>query len=216
MSVARVFLAGVGLGSPLRDVANWLPSWFGLSGETRRRYGWLRMVFPGVPLFRALIWCPSPSGGWRHARGRGHCCRGETGSALSGGYEPDSAKVEGSSIVEEPGEGWTPVHENQGHEPGGYWGRSWCLTTVIFLPTRVKMSGERARVVGLFQRCTGLWTAGCWLARRLHQLKTSTTMDLARYFNFPYFCTMCGLKKLELVVQNWLDRNLVICPLWCW
>ena len=46
-----------------------------------------------------------PSGGWRHARGREHC-RGEPGSTLlSGGYAPDSAKAEGSSIVDEPGEG---------------------------------------------------------------------------------------------------------------
>ena len=29
-----------------------------------------------------------------------------------------------------------------------------------------------------------------------------------RYFNFPHFCTMCGLEKLELVDQNWLERNL--------
>ena len=41
---------------------------------------------------------------WRHARGREHC-RGELGSALSGGYAPDSANAEGSSIVDEPGEG---------------------------------------------------------------------------------------------------------------
>ena len=41
---------------------------------------------------------------WRNARGREHC-RGEPGSALSGGYAPDSAKAEGSSIVDEPGEG---------------------------------------------------------------------------------------------------------------
>ena len=41
---------------------------------------------------------------WRHARGREHC-RGEPGSTLSGGYAPDSAKLEGSSIVDEPGEG---------------------------------------------------------------------------------------------------------------
>ena len=34
-----------------------------------------------------------------------HCRRGEPGSALSGGYAPDSAKAEGSSIVDEPGEG---------------------------------------------------------------------------------------------------------------
>ena len=98
----RVFPAGVGPGSPSRDAANWLPSRFGLSVETRRRYGWLRMVFPGVRPFRAPIWCPS--GGWRHARGREHC-RGKPGSALSGEYAPDSAKAESSSIVDEPGEG---------------------------------------------------------------------------------------------------------------
>ena len=97
----RVFPAGVGPGSPSRDAANWLPSRFGLSVETRRQYGWLRMVFSGVRLFRAPIWWPS--GGWRHARGREHC-RGEPGISLSGGYAPDSAKAEGSSIVDEPGE----------------------------------------------------------------------------------------------------------------
>ena len=83
-------------------LADIMPSRFGLSVETRREYGWLRMVFSGVRLFRAPIWWPS--GGWRHARGRGHC-RGEPGSSLSGGYAPDSAKAEGSSIVDEPREG---------------------------------------------------------------------------------------------------------------
>ena len=29
-----------------------------------------------------------------------------------------------------------------------------------------------------------------------------------RYFNYPYFCTMCGLEKLVLVDQNWLERIL--------
>ena len=98
----RVFPVGVGPGSPSRDAANWLPSRSDLSVETRRQYGWLRMVFSGVRLFRAPIWWPS--GGWRHARGREHC-RGEPGGSLSGGYAPDSAKAEGSSIVDEPGEG---------------------------------------------------------------------------------------------------------------
>ena len=99
----RVFPAGLGPGSPSRDAVNWLPSRFSLSVETRRRFGWLRMmVFPVAHLFRAPIWCPS--GGWRHARGREHC-RGEPGSSLSGGYAPDSAKAEDSSIVDEPGEG---------------------------------------------------------------------------------------------------------------
>ena len=44
------------------------------------------------------------SGGWRHARDREQC-RGEPDIALSGGHAPDSAKAEGSSIVDESGEG---------------------------------------------------------------------------------------------------------------
>ena len=42
-------------------------------------------------------------GGTREA-GTEHC-GGKPGSSLSGGYAPDSAKAEGSSIVDEPGEG---------------------------------------------------------------------------------------------------------------
>ena len=56
---------------------------------------------------------------WRHARGREHC-RGEPGSALSGGYAPDLVKAEGSSIVDEPGQGCTPVRENKRRGPGGF------------------------------------------------------------------------------------------------
>ena len=63
----RVFPAGVGPGSPSRDAADWLPSRFSLSVETRRQYGRLRMVFSGVRLFRAPIWWPS--GGWRERQG---------------------------------------------------------------------------------------------------------------------------------------------------
>ena len=36
---------------------------------------------------------------------QGEHCRGEPGSSLLGGYAPDSAKAEGISIVDEPGEG---------------------------------------------------------------------------------------------------------------
>ena len=66
-----------------------------LSVETRRRYDWLGMVLPCARLFPAREV-------WRHARD-GEYCAGEPGSTLSGGYAPDSAKVEGSSIVDEPG-----------------------------------------------------------------------------------------------------------------
>ena len=31
-----------------------------------------------------------------------------------------------------------------------------------------------------------------------------------RYFNFPYFCTMCGLEKLGIVDQNWLNVIIII------
>ena len=98
----RVFPAGVGPGSPSRDAANWLSSRFSLSVKTRRRSGWLRMVLPGARLFQALIWCPS--GGLAACERQEHC-RGEPGSALSDGFAPDSAKAEGRSIVDGPGEG---------------------------------------------------------------------------------------------------------------
>ena len=44
-----------------------------------------------------------PFGRWRHARGREHC-RGESVSAMSGGYTPNSARAEASSIIDEPGD----------------------------------------------------------------------------------------------------------------
>ena len=31
-----------------------------------------------------------------------------------------------------------------------------------------------------------------------------------RYFNFPYFCAMCGLEKLGLVDQNWSVSGLLL------
>ena len=54
------------------------------------------------------------------ARERREHCRGEPGSILSGGYALDSAEAEDRSIVDEPGEGCTPVRENQRREPGGF------------------------------------------------------------------------------------------------
>ena len=59
-------------------------------------------------------------------------------------------------------------------------------------------SGERAWFVELFQGRTRFWTAGCWLAHRLHKLKASTTIDIDISFFF-YFCIICGFEKLGLV-----------------
>ena len=61
-------------------------------------WGWCSKVRTSSELQFGALWEV-----WRHARGREHC-RGEPGSALSGGYAPDSTKAEGSSIVDEPGE----------------------------------------------------------------------------------------------------------------
>ena len=52
---------------------------------------------------------------------------------------------------------------------------------LLFLPTRrPTKSGECGQESwGIFQECPWLWTTGCGLARRLHQLKVTTAaMDL--------------------------------------
>ena len=72
-------------------------------------------------------------------------------------------------------------------------------------------SGERATFVGVFQGCTGLWTAGCWLARRLHQLKASTTMDLGISI-FLIFVRCVALRNLDLLIKTgWRVICLVCC-----
>ena len=144
---------GVGPGAPSRDASNWLPSQFSLSVETRRRYGWLKMVFPGARLFRTPIWYPSGDGGTREAgntvaeslvmlylvgthqnRLRWREARSSTSQGIA---EPLCARIKGAN---------RDVSE----------GKADCPTTVFFLPTRATRSGERARFVGVFQGCTGL------------------------------------------------------------
>ena len=80
-----------------------------------------------------------------------------------------------------------------------------------FLPTRATRRGERARFVVIFQECTGLWRAGCWLARRLHQLKASTTMDVSISI-FVIFVRCVALRNLDLLIRTGWS---VICPLFC-
>ena len=63
----------------------------------------------------------------------------------------------------------------------------------------------------IFQACTGLWTAGCWLAHRLHQLKASTTMNLGISI-FLISALHLALRNLGLLIKT--DWN-VICPVYC-
>ena len=81
----------------------------------------------------------------------------------------------------------------------------------FFFLTRATRSGERARLVGLFQGCTGLWRAGCSLARRLHQLKVFTTMDLGiSIFLISVQCV--ALRNLDLLIKTGWS---VIFPFFC-
>ena len=67
------------------------------------------------------------------------------------------------------------------------------------------------KIRGAFQGCTGLWTAVCWLARRLHQLKASTTMDLGVSI-FLIFVRCVALRNLDLLIKTGWS---VICPFCC-
>ena len=67
----------------------------------------------------------------------------------------------------------------------------------LFSPSRATRSGQDSW--GFFKDERGFGRLD--LARRLHQLKASTAMDLGISI-FPYFCTMCGLEKLGLVDRN--------------
>ena len=48
---------------------------------------------------------------------------------------------------------------------------------------------------------------GWMLARALASPAQGLHHHGPRYFNFSYFCTMCGLEKLGLVDQKLLERN---------
>ena len=57
------------------------------------------------------------------------------------------------------------------------------------------------KIRGAFSRCTGLWTSGCWLARRLHQLKASTTMNLD-VSSFLISVRCVALRNLDLLIKT--------------
>ena len=153
--------------------------------------------------------------GWRHARGREHC-RGEPDSFLLGEYALDSAKAEGSSIVDEPGEGWTPVRENRKREPGGFWGKSWSLTTVIFLPTRATWSGERARLWGFFKDAQGFGRldagsrAGFTSSRPPPPWTSVFQISLFLYDVWPWETLNCWSKLVGTCSSDLLLRTLVV------
>ena len=72
------------------------------------------------------------------------------------------------------------------------------------------MERRTGKIHGAFSRMQRAWTAGCWLARRLHQLKASTTMDLGISI-FLIFVRCVALRNLELLIKtgwNVFKKNL--------
>ena len=192
-----VFPAVVGPGSPSRDAANWLLSRFGLSVETRRRYGCLRMVFPGVRLFRAPIFGPFRrvaarerqrvlsrrawlfSIGWvrtRFGEGRGQLDRRRARGGLNPCARESKART-GRFLNDK-------LMSDHGH----------------FSSYEGHKERRTGKIRGLFQGYKGLWTAGCWLERRLHQLKASTTTDLGISI-FLIFVRCMALRNLDLLIE---------------
>ena len=69
------------------------------------------------------------------------------------------------------------------------------------------MERRTGKIRGAFSRMRGALD-GWMLARTPASPAQGLHHHGPRYFNFPCFCTMCGLEKLGIVDQNWLERNL--------
>ena len=65
------------------------------------------------------------------------------------------------------------------------------------------------KIRGAFSRMHRALDAGCWLARRLHQLKASTTIDLVISI-FLNFVQCMALRNLDLLIKT---GGGIICPL---
>ena len=95
-------------------------------------------------------------------------------------------KAEGSSIVDEPGEGWTPVRENDHGHFSSYEGHKERRTGKI-----------RGRFSRMHRALDGwmLVSAPASPAQGFHH-------HGPRYFIFSYFCTMRGLVVVAVVVSH--------------
>ena len=149
----RVFPAGVGPGSPPKDATNWPPSRFSLSVETRRWCGWLRMVFLGTCLFRAPIW--GPSGGVAARERQGALSRRAWECSI--GWIRTSFGEGGGQLDRRRARRGLNLCARESKARTGRFLREKVMSDHgLFISTRATRSGERARFVGLFQRCTGL------------------------------------------------------------
>ena len=188
----RVFPANVGSGSHSRVAVNWRSSRFSWSVETRRRYGWFRIVLPGARLFRAPIWCPPGGGGTREAgrtvaeslvalyrvgthqirRGR----RAPRSSMSQGSTEPLCVTIKGAN---------REVSEEKLISDYGMFS---------------SYEGQQGAVNGQEDtQCFGRLDAGS----RAGFTSSRPPLPWTSVFHFSLFLhDVCGLQKLELVDQN--------------
>ena len=157
------------------------------------------MVEDGVPRRAPL---PSsnlvPFGRWWHARSREHC-RGELGSAILGGYAPDSARAEGSLIIDEPGECNPCARESKGRT-----GRSLRERLIPDHGLFSSYDGRQGAANG--QDSWGFFRAALGFGRldagSRAGFSSRPPTPWTSVFHFSYSCMMCSLEKLGLVDQN--------------
>ena len=202
--VGRVFPAVVGPGSPLRDAANWLPSRFGQSVEMRRRYGCLRMVFPGVRLFRALSLVPF---GRVAARERQGALSQRAWKSSIGWGRTRFREGEGKLDRRRARGGLNSCARESKARTGRFLKNKMMSDHDHFSSYEGRKERRMGKIRGAFTRMHGA-LEGWMLARAPASPAQGLRHHGPRYFNFPYFCTMYGLKKLGLVNQNWLGRKL--------
>ena len=157
------------------------------------------MVKDGAPRVRASF--ELQFGALREvvARERPGHCRGEPGSALSGECAPDSARAEGSSIVDQ-GSTEPLCARIKGANREVSEGKADLWPGSVFLPTRANKERGTGKIHEAF---SGMQRAlDGWMLTRAPASPAQGLHHGPWFFNFPYFCIMCGIEKLGLVDQN--------------
>ena len=151
----------------LRDSDCWLRFRGGLVGR-----GWCP---PGAPLPSSNL---VPFGrGW-HARGRRHF-RGKPGKAPQHAQVSTKHGEGGEQLDRRQASGVLNPCARESKARTGRFPREKLISDHDMFSSNQGGTANGQHFWGVFQGCTGLWTAGCWLEHRLRQLKASTAVDLS-------------------------------------
>ena len=144
----RDFPVGLGLNSPLRDT---MSTRFSRSVETRRRFGWLRMVsirWASSELHCGVVPCRGKTGGRRSTRKRA------VPRSIGWKRSRFGERPEGIFIVDEPGECWTLVPEKSKAWTGRFLRGKLISGHVCFLPTKANKERRTNDILGNFFKKT--------------------------------------------------------------